>query len=129
MAQKSLVAAGKVREVDPRSSASRYYYAAYQAVSGLLLYTNPTLNPPANREAWNHAETPLLIVTHLAGVEPRLDKRQDMRRRLELLYKVRVSSDYISRDSVEGEMKDVAKHAGFLVKTAVSHTGVVKVKR
>ena len=42
-----------------RTSVSRYYYAAYQAATALLLYRK--LTPPQNREAWNHDTTPLLI--------------------------------------------------------------------
>jgi len=42
-----------------RSSASRYYYAAYQAVTALLVYRG--LTPPADREAWSHEDTPDLL--------------------------------------------------------------------
>lgn len=42
-----------------RSAASRYYYAAYQAVTALLLYRRvPT---PEDRQAWSHDQTPDLI--------------------------------------------------------------------
>jgi hypothetical protein len=42
-----------------RSSASRGYYAGYQAATSLLLYAKQV--PPEGREAWSHEATPELI--------------------------------------------------------------------
>ena len=42
-----------------RSAASRYYYAAYQTVTALLLYQG--LIPPSGVEAWSHFITPTLL--------------------------------------------------------------------
>jgi|GEM_PF-3412873 len=42
-----------------RSAASRYYYAAYQTVTALLLYKG--LIPPFGMEAWRHFLTPTLL--------------------------------------------------------------------
>lgn len=60
MAQESEKAA-RLAEADGclRSAASRYYYAAYQAATALLLYRG--LTPPAEREAWSHENTPQLM--------------------------------------------------------------------
>ena len=51
----------------PRSAASRYYYAAYQAVTALLLYRG--LTPPEGREAWSHEDTPLSCRDQLRALD------------------------------------------------------------
>ena len=60
MAQGSLTAAQVLEQQgEYRSGASRAYYAAYQAVTALLLYAKQT--PPEGREAWSHEVTPDLV--------------------------------------------------------------------
>lgn len=124
MADKSLYSAGQLLKVDSRSSASRYYYASYQAISCLLIYAG--VAPPADREAWSHADTPNMLVVHLARIIPNLDNRNDMRNRLERLYKVRISADYISQDDVSSKLDLIRKDAEFLVKVT---KGVVDRRR
>ena len=76
----------------PRSAASRYYYAAYQAATALLLYRG--LTPPTGREAWGHEETPLLVQSQLQALIRSRDSRNDLSGRLSRLYKLRLIADY-----------------------------------
>jgi len=75
-----------------RPAASRYYYAAYQAVTALLLYRE--LTPPTEREAWNHEDTPALLQDQLRTLIRSRDKRNDLAQRLVDLYRVRIIADY-----------------------------------
>ena len=68
----------------PRSAVSRYYYAAYQSATALLLYRG--LTPPAEREAWSHDETPILVAMDLSTIIARRDLRRDIALRLRQLY-------------------------------------------
>lgn len=127
MAELSLKSGGELLSIDPRSSVSRYYYAAYQAVSCLLIYEG--LNAPTDREAWSHADTPLLVVSRLSRVIPSLGRRFDIRYLLGLLYKVRLSADYISADDVEPKLGIVRKDAEFIVKLARGVVGAAEVSQ
>ncbi len=75
-----------------RSSASRYYYAAYQAVTALLLYRG--IIPPAGREAWSHEETPALLQDQLQTLIRSRERRNDLAARLKELYRQRLTADY-----------------------------------
>ena len=91
-----------------RSAASRYYYAAYQSVTALLLYRG--LTPPLGREAWNHEDTPYLIQTQMSPLIER-QRRKDMAFRLRELYRRRLTADYsgivvISEDQVTRAGRD-----------------------
>lgn len=98
-----------------RSSASRCYYAAFQAATALLLYSR--LTPPEEREAWSHEDTPDIFRDHLHPIVPSRDKRNDLSRRLRELYKVRVQADYISKASFDAEkVGAIRKDAGYIVK-------------
>lgn len=81
-----------------RSSASRYYYAAYQAVTALLLYRG--LTPSADREAWSHEDTPGLLQDQLQALIGSRDKRDDLADRLTGLYRLRLIADYRTVRSV-----------------------------
>ncbi len=114
MALTSQKAAQVLEAIDPRSCVSRYYYAAYQAVTAVLLYQETT--PPAGREAWSHDATPGLLVEKW---EPLLilDERQDLARRLKELYKLRINADYVGDVGVDAEaVKDAKKACNFLIK-------------
>ena len=111
MAEESLLAAGKVEDTAPRSSASRYYYAAYQSASALLLYSGVVA--PADREAWSHEDTPRMIVTNINGSILSEAERKDLRSRLVRLYKVRIEADYHSGEIVI-LFKDVRRNAQFI---------------
>ena len=117
MAQGSLKAAQLLAvQGETRSSASRAYYAAYQAVTAILLYYKMT--PPDGREAWNHGETPELI-WKLSGAVTTQDARKDVASRLVVCYTLRLTADYISREEVkEIALKTALKNASFIVRLA-----------
>ncbi len=75
-----------------RPAASRYYYAAYQAVTALLLYRG--LTPPEGREAWSHVDTPQLLQDQLRPLIRSRSGRNDLAQRLTDLYRLRVAADY-----------------------------------
>jgi uncharacterized protein (UPF0332 family) len=100
-----------------RPSASRYYYAAYQAATALLLYGK--VIPPEQREAWSHEATPQLLKSQLSRVVRSRDVRNSMGERLSALYHPRVTCVYqagqkIDRDDLERARKD----AGYVMKVA-----------
>lgn len=117
MARGSLASARLLlRQEEIRSSASRAYYAAYQAVTAILLYHGMT--PPEDREAWSHDATPDLI-RRLAPTALRQDRRKDIAQRLADLYDLRVTADYISLVEVEElSLKTALKNASFIVGVA-----------
>ena len=114
MAEESLEAAGKLIDSAPRSSVSRYYYAAFQAVSAALIYQG--LASPDNREAWTHEKTPALFIEHTKSLIADQSKRRDIAKKLFFLYKVRVSADYVSADDVQRRIKDIRKYSEYIVK-------------
>ncbi|MDQ2687344.1 MAG: HEPN domain-containing protein [Armatimonadota bacterium] len=97
-----------------RSAASRYYYAAYQAATALLVYRG--LTPPATREAWSHPDTPILIKTELRTLIPSRDRRNDLAARLKTLYALRVSADYAASRTVRADQAAaVRRDTGFIL--------------
>ena len=91
-----------------RSSASRYYYAAYQIASAVLLYLG--LQPPAGREAWSHEATPELLRETL--VQRRILSRGEgnrLKSRLEVLYTLRVIADYVPTRPVTATDAEAAR--------------------
>ena len=82
-----------------RPAASRYYYAAYQAVTALLLYQG--LKPPEGREAWSHEDTPALLQDQLQTLIRSRDRRDDLAARLKELYRRRLTADYQGTRSVD----------------------------
>ena len=116
MAQGSLAAAQLLSKEEVRSSASRAYYAAYQAVTALLLYHEMT--PPNDREAWSHEATPDLFRL-LSGTIISENARKDVKQRLEACYELRVDADYISQTNVgEAKLKLALKDAAFIINLA-----------
>lgn len=118
MAQGSLKAAQLLaQQGEVRSSASRAYHAAYQAVTAVLLYYGMT--PPADREAWSHTDTPGLI-WKLAGTTTRQDARRDVASRLYASYELRLKADYNKDDAEVSalDLKTSIKTASFVVKWA-----------
>ena len=104
-----------------RSSASRYYYAAYQSATAALLYRSVT--PPDTREAWRHEATPQLLKEHLEPLIASRDKRKDLAARLGRLYKLRIIADYISGETVSREqIRQAGKDARYLIKVFASVT-------
>ena len=100
-----------------RSSASRCYYAAFQAATALLLYCRMT--PPEEREAWSHEDTPDILRDHITPLVTSRDRRKDLANRLRELYKIRVVADYIGSVPFSEDRVSVArKDAGYIVKFA-----------
>ena len=93
--------AGRVTEAEGlyRVSVSRYYYAAYQAATAVLLYRRQT--PPDGRGAWSHAETPQLFREHLGVAVASSDSRKQIADNLRKLYKARVDADYVSDAAID----------------------------
>lgn len=112
-------AAGEETEalVRLRSAASRFYYAAYQAATALLLYRG--LTPPDNREAWSHDLTPQLALQELETIRVPRVVRFDMRRRLLDLYQMRVVADYQAQITVTAsDVGEGRRDAGYILRVA-----------
>lgn len=117
MALASQRAARMLISVDPRSCVSRCYYAAYQAVTAVLLYRGGV--PPADREAWNHEITPELLVENWAPLVRSRDARQSLAARLRSLYALRVRADYIGGNALEASAASLAlRDSGLLINVA-----------
>src|SRR2546426_51603 len=100
-----------------RSGLSRYYYAAYQGMTAVMLYQG--LTPPAGREAWSHEETPRLVQERFEKYVRSRDRRNDLANRLSRLYKMRVSADYLGGIVVSEQVVERArKDSEFLLKAA-----------
>ena len=100
-----------------RSSASRYYYAAYQAVTAVLLYAG--LTPPAAEESWSHAATPDMLEQHFVPYVRSRDARKELGRQLRELYKLRIIADYIGATKLEQKsVAEARKYSNRLVKVA-----------
>jgi len=114
MAQESLSVARAAEESGGyRSSASRYYYAAYQAATALLLYRG--LTPPQGREAWTHEDTPFLLAFETGTLIRSRDRRNDLAARLRNLYRLRLVADYSARQIVSRTRVERARrNADFL---------------
>lgn len=98
----------------PRSAASRYYYAAYQAVTALLVYRG--LTPPTDQEGWSHVLTPTLLRDETATLIPSRDRRNDLAMKLRELYDLRIEADYIaSRTVSQGRIVTARRDSGFIV--------------
>lgn len=101
----------------PRPAASRYYYAAYQAVTALLLYRG--LTPPTGCEAWSHEETPALLQDQLQALIRSRDRRNDLAARLSELYRLRLIADYRgTRSVVATQVAKAGRDARFIVRVA-----------
>lgn len=100
-----------------RPAASRYYYAAYQAVTALLLYRG--LTPPTEREAWNHVDTPQLLQDQLQTVIRSRSRRNDLAQRLADLYRLRVVADYEGSEFIgAGRAQRAGKDARYILQVA-----------
>lgn len=100
-----------------RSSASRYYYAAYQSVTALLLYRG--LTPPLGRQAWSHEETPSLLQDHLRTLIRSRDRRNDLADRLTALYWLRLNADDRGvRPVVSAQVVRAGRDARFILRAA-----------
>ena len=99
-----------------RSSVSRYYYSAYQAVSAVLIYRGPT--PPPEEEAWGHASTPDMIVEHFAPYIRSKDVRQRYANQLRELYSWRIKADYRGKANLQDATDKVRMFASRLMQLA-----------
>lgn len=117
MARESF-AAGEAMEAAGflRSAASRFYYAAYQAATALLLYRGVTPPQESDREAWSHTDTPVLIMSQLEPLLKNRDVRFRCQSRLRHLYLLRVRADYQAQNSVTAErVAEVRRFAGYIL--------------
>lgn len=98
-----------------RSAASRYYYAAYQAVTALLLYRG--LMPPAGVEAWSHFLTPTLLSEETQMLIKSRNRRTDLAARLRDLYELRITADYRAEGGItQSRIAAARRDAGFILK-------------
>lgn len=119
MAKESQEAAWYLEAGHLRSSASRYYYAAFQSVTAVLLYLG--LTPPENEEGWSHAATPDMIRDHWETLVRSRDERTLIAFRLGELYKLRILADYVGGSRIERtKLREAAKNARYIVKLALS---------
>lgn len=122
MAQESLQSARVLLgNGSARPAASRTYYAGYQAATAML-HQNGGLMPPTingvQREGWGHEQTPDLLVDHSSNL-PLRRRKSEMSSKLKTLYRLRISSDYISRDKVAvADVSEAISMAGQIVKAA-----------
>lgn len=110
MADESIKAGRELKQDCPRSAVSRFYYAAYQAGTALLLYRKQ--QPPETREAWSHADTPEMLKEHLLATVKSKDKVVDLTERLRQLYKVRLNADYAGDAQTTQAIADKARKEG-----------------
>ena len=107
-----------------RSSASRGYYAAYQAATAILLYLRQV--PPDGREAWSHDTTPDLL-QQMPGIFWKQDKKNDASARLADLYKLRIIADYkFERNITDSNLNMALKSASYSVRIIA---GVLKTRK
>jgi hypothetical protein len=120
-ADDSLIAGRITEQAASRSAASRYYYASYQAATAILLYLG--LTPPGvqadgeMRGAWNHALTPVLLESSVERVGANATARRELRRKIALLYKVRIKADYHPAERIE-RIDEIRRSAEGVVKYA-----------
>ena len=125
MAKESLES-GKVlqRHGLRRSAASRFYFAAYQATTALLIHDGQT--PPSDREGWAHEDTPRMLGDHLKRyAKPGSVTWLEVSNRLRQLRDTRVDADYYSSKPVsEASMVEIERWSGHLVKNAAILVGI-----
>jgi uncharacterized protein (UPF0332 family) len=97
-----------------RSSISRYYYAAFQAVSAVLHYRG--LIPPTGEEAWGHTTTPEMLAEHFTPYIRSREARKRLGRQLEELYKLRIMADYRGSEKLDDRIGEARKYSDRLVK-------------
>lgn len=98
-----------------RSATSRYYYAAYQAVTALLLYQG--LIPPNGVEAWSHFLTPTLLSEGAQTLIKSRGRRTDLAMRMRGLYELRLTADYRAEGGItQSRIAAARRDAGFILK-------------
>ena len=102
-------------------SASRAYYAAYQAATAALLYQKLVLPGLEDREAWSHQATPTLLkMTQTSSRSSSWSRntRNILAKRLSALYKLRLRADYkMSAEISEAALAQALKDATFVVRS------------
>ena len=122
VAQDSQVAANMLYQKHPRSCASRYYYAAFQASTAILQHIGET--PPTvegvQREGWSHDDTPGMLLNNLKKLLTDRDQRKKLYTDLSWLYKMRVQADYEAEADFENiNTSDIRKRSNYVVKVAI----------
>ena len=102
-------------------SASRAYYAAYQAATAALLYQKLVLPGLEDREAWSHQATPTLLkMTQTSSRSSSWSRntRNILAKRLSALHKLRLRADYkMSAEISEAALAQALKDATFVVRS------------
>lgn len=98
-----------------RPSISRYYYAAFQMTTSVLLYLR--LTPPNDMEGWSHGETQDLLRNRTSPVIRSRDLRNNLTTKLSELYKLRIDADYLGDEEInQKKMKTQASSARYIIK-------------
>jgi len=102
-------------------SASRAYYAAYQAATAALLYQKLVLPGLEEWEAWSHQAAPILLKTTPVSSRSSSwsrNKRNILAKRLPALYKLRLRADYkMNAEITEAALAQALKDAAFIVRS------------
>jgi|GEM_PF-907904 len=118
IAQDGELAAKESLSTHPRSSISRYYYAAYSASHALLLHLG--VDPPP-RGNWDHAILPECLRSSLMARMGSIPSRNATiyKKGLQDLYNQRIAADYGPLRTVDEQAaNDARKWAGQLVRLA-----------
>ncbi len=120
MAEGSLRSADRLIEIESskfyRSAISRYYYAAFQAVTSFLLFTG--LTPADDQEGWAHTSTSKLLFEHSKSKIGQSTART-LALSLHDLYSLRLYADYKSAvlsASDQDKVKNAAKKSKFIIR-------------
>jgi uncharacterized protein (UPF0332 family) len=118
--KKAQLAALELVSVAIDSAASRFYYAAYQAVTALMHSRghHPPQIDGVQREGWTHEDTPFMVENMLKPVLTQGQRRQvagDLRK----LYRFRIYADYAGERGITGaQLEKIRMMSGRIVKVA-----------
>jgi uncharacterized protein (UPF0332 family) len=111
ISQKNLRAAGSLLPIDPRSSVSRAYYAAFSALTHVM---SGRIRFPLGRETPRHRDVPAYIATVFASRYPK--DRRDLQTTIRRLYALRLQADYRSHMTIDiGSARDALRYAGLML--------------
>ena len=103
----NLYAAGEMlRRGRYRSTVSRAYYAAFSAVTSLLVERGMTF--PEGREAPGHERITDLLMNNVGQLS--MTRRRRIRRRVRTLYRARIDADYHANVTIDRQTARDAVH-------------------
>jgi uncharacterized protein (UPF0332 family) len=126
MAEMSADPARLLMNIDVRSAASRFYYAAYQASTAMLLFAGmqPPIGEGERREAWSHDSSPEMVRKNLVPLISNRHQRNQWASDLGQLYKTRLAADYKASYKLTGtDVTSCRKSASWIVKAAAQIIG------